>query len=77
MRRVKGSIAPGGTLSLVHGIGGLGESAAGAFGGLATATGARVEAKLVERDRYEALIGAARPALDRLRARKAELLNRR
>lgn len=51
--------------------------AAGAFGGLATVTAARSDAKLVERDRYISLIGAAHPTLDRLRVRRQELTGRR
>lgn len=51
--------------------------AAGAFGGLASVSTARVEAKLVEREGYAALIGGAAATLDRLRARRAELIGRR
>lgn len=48
--------------------------AAANFGGLATAAAGRVEAKLVERESYATLIGPAQPALDRLRARRLELM---
>jgi hypothetical protein len=51
--------------------------AAANFGGLAAATSARVEARLVERESYVTLIGPAQPALDRLRVRRLELTGRR
>lgn len=51
--------------------------AAGAFGGLASVAAARVEARLVEREAYAALVGPAQAALDRLRARRLELTGRR
>jgi hypothetical protein len=47
------------------------------LGGLATVMTSRVSAKLVEREGYGALTGPVQAALDRLRARRAELDGRR
>lgn len=49
------------------------ERAAGALGGLARVTSAPATALLVERDSYAVLLDTALPALERLRARRAEL----